>query len=162
MTGPEARIAALEERLRRVEDQLAITNLVAAYGPLVDSGNGPGAAQLWTEDGVYDVDTGAYEGHDGITRMVDSAPHQQLIERGCGHLSSPPRVDVDGDTAVAVTHSQLVVRNRAGGFDVVRVTAHRWDLVRVPDGWRIARRISRLLDGSETARELLRPARRPT
>ena len=33
------RIVALEARLRRVEDLLAITQLVASYGPLVDAGD---------------------------------------------------------------------------------------------------------------------------
>lgn len=150
------RIAELEARLRRVEDQLEISNIVASYGPFVDSGDGPGAAALWTIDGVYDVDTGLYDGHDGIRAMVESREHQALIERGCAHLTTPPRVDVDEDTAVAVTHSQLVLRNDAGRYDVLRATAHRWELVRTAGGWRVERRTSRLLDGGNAARELLR------
>jgi hypothetical protein len=153
----DERIAQLEQRLRRVEDQLEIINLVASYGPLVDSGDGDGAAALWTRDGVYDVDTGIYEGHDGLAAMVHSPPHQKLIERGCAHLTTTPRVAVQGDTAVAVTHSQLLVRSRTGNYDVVRATAHRWELVRTADGWRVERRTSRLLDGGEAARSLLAP-----
>jgi hypothetical protein len=157
----EDRITDLEARLRRVEDQLAISNLVASYGPLVDSGDGNGTAALWTEDGVYDVDTGTYAGHDGITGMVESEQHQKLVQRGCLHMTSPPSVHVAEDAAVAVTESQLVIRNREGGFDVVRVTAHRWELVRTPAGWRVERRTSRLLDGSAGPRELLRPPNLP-
>ena len=157
MTTPEERIARLEERLRRVEDQLEIINLVASYGPLVDSGDSVGAAALWTSDGVYDVDTGTYEGHAGLAAMVDSPPHQKLIERGCAHLTTTPRVSVQGDTAVAVTHSQLLLRSRTGNYEVVRATAHRWELVRTADGWRVERRTSRLLDGGEAARTLLAP-----
>ena len=161
MTDLEARIARLEIRLRRAEDQLEIINLIASYGPLVDSGDGDGAASLWTEDGVYEVDTGTYEGRDGISGMVESGPHQKLVQRGCLHMTSPPSVHLAEDTAVAVTESQLVVRNREGGFDVLRATAHRWELVRAPDGWRVERRTSRLLDGSGPPRELLRPPNLP-
>ncbi len=46
----EERLAALEHRLRRVEDELAISHLMASYGPLVDAGDGEAVAALWTED----------------------------------------------------------------------------------------------------------------
>ena len=91
MTDLESRIAGLEIRLRRAEDQLEIINLIASYGPLVDSGDGDGAASLWTEDGVYEVDTGTYEGRDGISGMVESGPHQKLVQRGCLHMTSRRR-----------------------------------------------------------------------
>jgi hypothetical protein len=157
MTSADDRLHQLEARLRRAEDLLAVMELVASYGPLVDSGDGRGAADLWTEDGVYDVDTGTYEGRNGIAEMVASRPHQRLVARGCAHATSPPRVYLDGDAAIAVTESQLIVQREGGGFDVVRATAHRWELVRTPDGWQVQRRTSRLLDGSDASRELLRP-----
>ena len=156
MTTADERIAALEARLRAVEDQLAIVELVASYGPLVDSGDADGAAALWTEDGVYDVDTGTYAGHAGLSAMVRSRQHQGLLARGCAHVSSIPQVRVRADTAVAITHSQLLTRDEQGGFQVLRATAHRWELVRTSEGWRVQRRTSRLLDGSAAARELLR------
>lgn len=153
----EERIAGLEKRMKHLEDRLAIYDLVASYGPAVDAGDAPTTAALWIEDGVYDVDTGTYEGHDGIVAMVDSRPHQRLIARGCAHVTSPPRIELDGDAAVAVSQSQLVLRREDGsGFDVVRATAHRWELVRMHEGWRVHRRTSRLLDGSDAARALLR------
>lgn len=156
MTADE-RMAALEARLRHLEDRLAVHDLIASYGPHVDAGDAAAAAQLWTDDGTYDVDTGTYEGRDGIAAMVESRPHQRLIARGCAHLTSPPRVEVDGDTAAAVCHSQLVVRREDGsGFDVLRATAHRWELLRTQEGWRVRRRTSRLLNGGDEARALLR------
>jgi uncharacterized protein (TIGR02246 family) len=156
MTTADERIAALEARLRAVEDHLAIIHVVASYGPLVDSGDADGAAALWTEDGVYDVDTGTYAGHDGIAAMVESRQHQGLLSRGCAHVSSTPQVRLREDTAVAITHSQLLMRDEQGGFRVLRATAHRWELVRTSGGWRVEQRTSRLLDGSAAARELLR------
>lgn len=151
------RDAQLEERLRVLEDRLEIYDLIASYGPLVDAGDAEATAALWTEDGSYDVDTGQYEGQDGIAAMVASDGHQRLIGSGCAHLTGLPRISLDADSATAVSHSQLVVRRADGrGFEVLRATAHRWELVRTPDGWRIARRTARLLDGAEDARLLLR------
>lgn len=158
----EDRIAPLEARLRILEDRLEIADLLAAYGPRVDAGDADATAALWTEDGVYDVDTGVYEGRQGIADMVRSSFHQGLLLRGCAHLTSPPQVEVDGDTAVAVGHSQLVARREDGrGFTVLRTTAHRWELVRTSEGWRVHRRTSRLLDGAASARDLLRPTTDP-
>ena len=37
-----------------------------------------------------------------------------------------------------------------------RVTATRWDLTRDGTTWKVTRRVNRLLDGSDDARELLR------
>lgn len=155
MSSTEARLSALESRLRVVEDELAIVRIVASYGPLIDLGEPEAVAALWEPDGVYDVDTGVYDGHEGIAAMVDSDAHQGLLERGCAHLLTTPHVTVDGDTAVAVGHSQLVVLT-GGGYRIARATAHRWELVRHDHGWRVARRTSRVLDGSATTRELLR------
>lgn len=153
----EARWADLERRLQRVEDELAVLRVVASYGPLVDVGEPRPVAALWDEDGVYDVDTGTYAGHDGIAGMVASAPHQALLEAGCAHLLTAPLVTVDGDAATAVGHSQLVVAGERG-YRVARITAHRWELRRSSQGtWRVVRRTSRLLDGSAEARALLRP-----
>ena len=51
MTDIEARLAALEDRVRLLEDHNAIMRLLYAYGPAVDSGSAETVAQLWTEDG---------------------------------------------------------------------------------------------------------------
>jgi hypothetical protein len=58
--APEERVAALEARTRRLEDHIEILNLLAVYGPAVDSGQSMAAAQLWDADGVYDVAPGRH------------------------------------------------------------------------------------------------------
>ena len=88
-------------------------------------------ADLWTEDGVYDVDTGILEGHEGIGAMVRGDAHQGLLAHGCGHVPGLPVVLLDGDRAVATGYTQLVVRSsRPGRYTVIRVTANRWELER--------------------------------
>ncbi|HEX2893741.1 MAG TPA: nuclear transport factor 2 family protein [Marmoricola sp.] len=148
------RIAELEARLRHLEDERDIRQLVAAYGPLVDAGAAPEVAELWTSDGVYDVDEVYLEGHDQLAAMVLSKAHQSWIQAGCAHVVGPVHVTIDGDRAVAVGHSLMVVQED-GHFVVRRATANHWDLVRTQEGWRASRRTSRVLDGRAESPALL-------
>ena len=134
-----------------MSDVEEITQLVAAYGPAVDAGDAEAVAGLFTEDGWYDVAGRRYEGRAALSAMVRGDAHQSLLARGVAHLMGLPRVTVDGDRAVAVNHSTVYLEGQ-----VWRVAANRWELVRTPDGWRVATRTNRLLDGSTEARELLR------
>jgi len=150
----EERLTLLEQRIQRLEDELAITRLVSSYGPLVDAGKAEAVAGLWAEDGTYDVEGWQMTSRADIRAMVESDAHQGLIEGGCSHFLGPAHVVVDGDEAVAVCES-LLVRHRDGGYSVRRAGANRFELRRGPDGWRIAHRTTRALDGSNEARALL-------
>ena len=72
-----------------------VTQLVAQYGPAVDSGSAEAAAGLWTEDGTFDA-VGAMEmhGREQIAGMVRTQGHQDLIANGCGHVLTVPHVAV--------------------------------------------------------------------
>lgn len=151
-----ARLAALEARLSLVEDERAIVNLLASYGPLVDSGTAKETSEVWTEDGVYDVaDDYVMEGRQAVHDMVLGEGHQGLINNGSAHFNGPPHVVVDGDDARAVCHSLLVLKNADGRFFVARAGSHLFTLVRTEDGWKVKRRTTRLLNGDATARLLL-------
>ena len=146
---------AAEHRLRRLEDREAIRELIARYGPLADAGEAQALAALWSEDGEYDVGGfGIARGRPAIAALIDADFHRSLMAQGCAHVLSPPTIDLDGDRATAVNHS-LVLRHRADEWKVWRVAANRWDLIRTSDGWRIARRVNRPLDGAPDALNLL-------
>lgn len=154
---PDARLDALEQRLRLVEDELAISRLVLGYGPRVDSGAAEAAAELWAEDGSYEFEAGvpALQGRDGLAAMVRGNAHQAHLRRGCAHVLTAPHVAVAGDTAVATCYSLMHHYVAATGiFQVSRVSANRWELVRTGDGWRVANRTNRLLNGDDAARAL--------
>ncbi|MEO9326750.1 nuclear transport factor 2 family protein [Gordonia aurantiaca] len=155
MGSLEDRIARLEATVATLADEREITRLVTAYGPLVDSGDADAVAQLWTPDGVYDVDGLYMEGRDDIVAMVRSEAHQGLIARGCTHLQGAVHVNLHGDEALAASHSLLVVAVDGKGFRVLRATAHHWRFVRTDAGWKVARRTSRTLDGNPDAHRLL-------
>src|SRR5277367_4744599 len=111
----EERLAALEKRLRRAEDELAIGRLIASSGPLVDAGDADAVAGLWAEDGEYDVDGWRMRGRADVAEMVRSPAHQGLINGGSAHFLGPVRVDIDGDEAIAVCESIVVRHNRDDG-----------------------------------------------
>jgi uncharacterized protein (TIGR02246 family) len=144
----------LVARLRRLEDDRDIRQLIASYGPAVDAGDANAAARLWSDDGVYDVDGWRMEGRADIRAMVRSPAHQNLVAKGCCHFLGPCVVTVTGDEAVAVCESLVLVRD-GDGYRVWRATAHHFALSRTDEQWQITTRTSRVLDGNPDARDLL-------
>lgn len=72
-------LAALEARLRRLEDERDVARLIASYGPYVDAADAEGTAALWATDGP--------ETHDGSSEYVvwrATANHFELV-RADGH-----------------------------------------------------------------------------
>jgi uncharacterized protein (TIGR02246 family) len=144
----------LAARLRRLEDDRDIRQLIASYGPAVDAGDPDAAARLWASDGIYHVDGWRMEGRAEVHAMVASVAHQNLVAKGCCHFLGPCVVTVSGDSAVAVCESLVLVHDD-DGYDVWRATAHHFVLQRIDDQWRISTRTSRLLDGNPDAHALL-------
>jgi len=150
----DEQLADVQRRLQRIEDERAIERLIASYGPLVDAGEADATAQLWATDGTYDVEGWPMRGRDDVAAMVRSDAHQGLIGRGCCHFLGPAVVTVDGDDAVAVCESILVV-HRGEGFTIWRAGANHFRLRRIDGRWQIVARTTRTLDGKAEARELL-------
>lgn len=154
-----ATVGMLAAKVRALEDQVEIMQLVAQYGPAVDSGSGEAAAALWTEDGTFDaVPHLRMRGRDDIAGMVHGDGHQSLIQGGCGHVLTVPHVVVDGDHATGRSYA-LHIRWDAGAgrFWVARVSANTWRWARTPQGWRITERINANLDGTPGHSEMLAP-----
>ncbi|WP_427917681.1 nuclear transport factor 2 family protein [Streptomyces sp. cg40] len=159
-----ATVEALAAKVRALEDQVEITQLVAQYGPAVDSGSGEAAAALWTEDGVFDaIPHLRMEGRKGIVGMVHGPGHQSVIHNGCGHVLTAPHVVVDGDHATGRSHAlHLRWDADAGRFWVFQVSANTWRWVRTSEGWRIAERVNANLDGTDGPRAMLAPSSNST
>lgn len=154
-----ATVEALAARVRQLEDHIEITQLVAQYGPAVDSGSAEATAQLWTEDGTFDaVGAITMHGRDEIAAMVRGDGHQGLILNGCGHVLTVPHVVIDGDEAHGRSYA-LNIRWDAEHerFWVARVSANTWKWRRTPEGWRIVERVNANLDGTPEHRAMLAP-----
>lgn len=156
-----ATVDMLAARVRALADQVEIMQLVAQYGPAVDSGSGEAAAALWTEDGTFDaVPHLRMHGRDDIGAMVGGEGHQSLITNGCGHILTVPHIVIDGDQATGRSYAlNLRWDAAAGRFWMARVSANTWRWVRTPEGWRIAERVNASLDGTAEHRDMLAPPR---
>lgn len=145
---------SVEARLQLLEDRAEIADLLASYGPIVDSGDGQRLAEIWATDGVYVVGDEFQFDSDQVTSLTELPGHQQYLSAGCGHVLSPPKITIDGDTAVAINYSMVLVKQ--GELWVAdRLSANRWELQRTATGWRVSLRKNHLLDGNAAARELL-------
>jgi len=152
---PEEQLDQLMNRVRALEDRLEIYQLLATYGPAVDSLRADAVADLWAPDGTYEPSgIDPFVGKQAIGHLVHEEPHQSYVSAGCAHVISLPHVTVDGDTAVATGHSRVYLHSDEG-WRVERVSANRWELERGADGWVVRRRLNQQLTGGDEARELL-------
>lgn len=151
--GTDAQRAEL--RLQAIEDRLAIYNLIASYGPAVDSLSNRDAAELWTEDGVYAAaKVGTFTGHDEIAGLLGGDLNLDFMARGGAHVLSFPYVVIDGDRAIATNHATVYV-SADGAHKALRVVASRWELIRTTAGWRVTRRLNEVFDGAMASRNLM-------
>jgi len=171
MTKPHA---TLEDRLRTVEDTLAIFHLIASHPPAADTATDNYYRDAFADDGEIDLGAGkGATGNTAIAAIVKTPEHQAAIAGGLCHFAGLPRVELNGDTAVATSYLQIISPDRQAaprelsghgvstGFRIHRVGANRWELKRGKDGWKVTRRTLRPLDGSDDARALLRQAFAP-
>jgi hypothetical protein len=167
--GAPQQHASLEDRLRAVEDTLAIYHVIASHPPAADTGTDSYYRDAFTPDGVIDLGGGkAANGNEAIAAIVKTPEHQAAIAGGLCHFAGLPRVLLNGDTAVATSYLQIITPDKSAppmevsghgistGFRIHRAGANRWELKRTADGWKVTRRSLRPLDGSAPARDLLK------
>jgi hypothetical protein len=147
------RVASLEARLREVEDRAAIIQLISSYGPAADSSDGAAVRALFDDDATYELEGWVFTS-DTMEQTVSTDLHGRYVTAGSAHVMTLPKIELDDDRAVAVNYSQVFVA-RDDHWVVDRCAANRWDLVRTAGGWKVHRRVNRLLRGSAEARDLL-------
>ena len=165
---------SLEDRVRAIEDKLAIFHLIASHPPAADTGTERYYREAFVADGEVDLGGGkGARGNDTIGAIVKTPEHQAAIAGGLCHFAGLPRVEIDGDSAVAISYLQIITPDRQAaprevsghgsttGFRIHRVGANRWELKRGNGGWKVVRRTLRPLDGTDDARALLREAIAP-
>ncbi len=116
----------------RMEDLEEIRTLMARYCFAIDSKNAAAFADLFTEDGVFDLKfVPPIEGREALRAFVPSIPD------GAHHFTANEIIELDGDQAVVRAYV-LVVNEAPAGIGTV---GEYDDVVsRTPDGWRFARR----------------------
>jgi len=151
---------SLEDRITRVEAELAIRNVIARYGLAADCGDIEVALACHTIDAVYvvsnpragrDGEAGDLElkGHQAIADMLGSEMHQSLMP-DCAHTVGPLIVELEGESAKVTGYSRVYHKQK-----LMRVAVNHWTMRRVDNAWKIARRESRVV-GEQAAQKLLK------
>ena len=146
----------LEARLQKLEDQLAIYQVINGYGYAVDGLNAAAVGECYVEDGIYAVgDIGEMKGRETIEAITRSPGHLGYVGAGCAHMSTVPHVLIEGDQAIATCHT-MVAMHGDEGFFIGRLSASRLELARQADGgWKIVHRQNYMLNGDPAASQLL-------
>ena len=114
--------------LPSAEDHVAITDLLARYCLALDLDDVEGWVALFTPDADYEVYGRVFSGHGGLHKMMTGAP-------GGLHLGGAPVIEVLGPDRAGSRRNLLFVDSGDGGS---RNAVYTDELVRTPDGWRIA------------------------
>lgn len=120
-----------------LDDERAIRRLMARYCHTVDDGAFEEVAVLWTDDAELALRGQTAIGPAAIAKVLAGRQTPEL--RGL-HVIANAIIDVEGDTACAV--SDFLFMRREGGPDpIVKFIGRYLDrFVRTPDGWRFRRR----------------------
>ena len=143
-------LASLEQRLRRIEDQLELLRLEGAYAFHFDRGDGQGWGSLFTEDGSYSrreipgqVEPMSIQGRANLTAYCNAS------RVSCVHMLHLPHFTVDGDTAT----SRILVSYRGKQSDehhrptqTESIGCYDVSYRRTGEGWRIHRRVNTFYD----------------
>ena len=160
-------LEALEQRIRELEDERELRELVAFYSFNADFvGREDDYVDMYTDDGVMDpsvMGLRRYEGRDGLREFIESREATMFMERSLHH-AAPTVFYINGDEAVGEGYSVLYVYSGEetpgsgplqGGIRVPHANISRWKFRRVHGKWKIVERKAKLL-GSPEAGALLR------
>jgi SnoaL-like domain len=110
------------------EDHVAIGDLLARYCITLDLDDHEGWVALFTPEARYEVYGRSFNGHDGLLAMSKAAP-------GGLHLGGVPVIEMTGPDTARTTRNLLFVDRSDGA---ARHAVYVDELVRTPNGWRIA------------------------
>lgn len=148
-TLPAAAVAqavapTLEQRLQRVEDELAIRRIITAYSNTQDAHDYDGYVALFAADGEWASGDNVFKGHDAIKKMLVGlygTPPPGYVNGESFHVSFNADVTLNGDRATAVSRHVLFMRGPTG--QPVPMLSGRYDdeFVRENGQWKIRRRL---------------------
>jgi uncharacterized protein (TIGR02246 family) len=130
---------SLEERLRRLEDILAIQQLFIDYGLALDAGDLDRYAQLFAIQGTVNLGPiGRATGRSEIQALM-----AQALEGLVGssfHIVSSPQINLHGDIATSQVMWTVIHRDKNGQPQVTMIGKHHDELIRENGEWKIQTR----------------------
>ncbi|KAA2212342.1 nuclear transport factor 2 family protein [Teichococcus oryzae] len=129
-------MASLEQRIQRIEDELAIGQLRARYCHLLDDRDWPAFVELFTPDGVFQG-LEAVRGHAALMEFFSQRVPK--LAEDFWHFCTNGTVEIDGDTA----RGRITLEYLSATNGVSHVSAGHYDDVMVRQGgrWRFQSRV---------------------
>ena len=134
----------IEQRLQRVEDELAIRRVLVDYSATQDAHDYEGYAALFAKNGEWVNGKTVHKGHEAILKMlVDlyGAPPPGYVNSESFHITSNPQVNVNGDRATARSRHLLVMRGPKGEPTPALAGRYEDEFIREDGKWKILRRV---------------------
>ena len=147
MAAPSATLAqplSMEQRLQRVEDELAIGRVLVDYAATQDARNYAAYAALFAKDGEWVSGTSVHKGRAAIEQMLVRLygnPPAGFVNGESYHLTSNPQIDLKGDRASVHSRHLLVLRGPKGVPIPSLAGRYEDEMIREDGAWKILRRV---------------------
>lgn len=134
----------VEQRLQRVEDQLAIQRVLVEYAARQDARDYPGYAALFARNGEWVSGKNSYKGREAILKMLvglyGTAP-AGYVNTESYHISTNFQIDVNGDHAAVRSRHLLIMRGPKGEPTPSLGGRYQDEFIREDGQWKILRRV---------------------
>ena len=137
-------VAELAARLQKVEDELAIRQVLVDYSATQDARDYAGYAALFAKEGEWVNGATVYKGREAIMKMLNSIygpPPPGYVNVESYHISSNPQVTVNGDRATARSRHLLIWRGPEGQPTPALAGRYEDEFIREDGQWKILRRV---------------------
>ena len=141
---PSLPVRPAYERLRALEDELAIQRIIVEYAARLDARDYEGYADLFAREGVWQNGATVRRGREEIKALLVGLFGETpdgYVNRESYHLVSNPQVDVEGDRATARSRHLLLMRGEDGSPVPELTGLYEDEFVREDGEWKILRRV---------------------
>lgn len=136
--------AELEQRLQRVEDELAIRRILVEYAVRLDARDLEAYLDLFAPEGSWQVGDTVRRGREEIREMLAGIYGDPEVEpygyQGF-RIVSNEQIDVEGDRATARSRHLTLVRGERGNPTPILSGLYEDEFVRQDGQWKILRRV---------------------
>jgi len=131
----------LEQRVQRLEDRVALEELVSAYCRGADGRDRALFESVWHEDAVWDVGNHVFRGHKAIVSAVE---RQWEAFQSMHHWTTNSSYDIDGDCAAA-EHDVAALTTLTDGSYVLSAGHYSDEFERRGGIWRLTKRAATVM-----------------